>query len=247
MNHLSQAELEQLTQQLREEQHDLERRLKDNDSFQFVRSLRDSTGELSTNDNHPADTATEIYEREKDIALNEQYELHLEDIDTAFRLIEEGMYGICQVCSKPIPFERLQAHPTARYCVNHTLPNDDISRRRPAEEDYLQPPFGRTSQDELDEQNQFDGEDAWQIVESYGNSSSPAFAEQSEVSDYNDMYIESDEPDGYVQPIESFLATDLYGRTISVIRNREYQKYMENDADETISEDELGMQHYFYS
>lgn len=38
----------------------------------------DSVGELSSYDNHPADTGTELFEREKDIALNDHAEYEVE-------------------------------------------------------------------------------------------------------------------------------------------------------------------------
>jgi len=37
------------------------------------------------------------------------------DIDQALLRIEEGSYGICARCGKPIDERRLEAMPTARY------------------------------------------------------------------------------------------------------------------------------------
>ncbi len=43
-------------------------------------------------------------------------ELHLiEEIDEALLRIEDGTYGQCQRCGKPIDEERLKAMPTAKY------------------------------------------------------------------------------------------------------------------------------------
>ena len=44
----------------------------------FMTPLHELTGDLSTYDQHPADSATELYEREKDLAVMELYELELE-------------------------------------------------------------------------------------------------------------------------------------------------------------------------
>ena len=41
----------------------------------------------------------------------------LEDVDRAMRMLEKGTYGICEACGRPIPPERLEAHPAARYCL----------------------------------------------------------------------------------------------------------------------------------
>jgi YteA family regulatory protein len=79
-------------------------RLQQNGHFGTLRShAHDAVGELSSYDNHPADDATELYEREKDIALNEHAERELKEIEHALQVIENGTYGICEVCGKPIP------------------------------------------------------------------------------------------------------------------------------------------------
>jgi len=41
----------------------------------------------------------------------------LQEIDDALAHIEEGTYGICERCKQPIPPERLEIMPEARYCV----------------------------------------------------------------------------------------------------------------------------------
>ncbi|MDP5273173.1 TraR/DksA C4-type zinc finger protein [Chengkuizengella axinellae] len=227
MSGLNENQLNQLYQQLLQEKNNLEEQLNSNDHFGLAESQKDTIGELSSYDNHPADLATETYERGKDIALNENVEYQLEDVVAALKNIENEQYGICNTCGKDIPYARLQAVPTTQHCVEHAK-NKHTNHDRPIEEEFLDPPFGRTSLDEKEEQNQFDGEDAWQIVESWGTSNSPAMADEPEIHDYNHMYSESDERDGYVEPIESFLATNLYGNHTSVIRNSEYQKYMAN-------------------
>src|SRR5690625_3870097 len=41
----------------------------------------------------------------------------LEQISAALQRISEGRYGYCDDCGQPIPRERLEAIPYARYCV----------------------------------------------------------------------------------------------------------------------------------
>ncbi|GGX56323.1 TraR/DksA family transcriptional regulator [Streptomyces fructofermentans] len=41
----------------------------------------------------------------------------LTEIDAAFGRIEDGTYGVCQGCPKPIPVERLEILPYTRFCV----------------------------------------------------------------------------------------------------------------------------------
>lgn len=74
-------------------------------------------GELSSYDQHPGDSGTETFEREKALAIVERIDGELEDVKRALRKVDEGSYGICEACGRPIPPERLEASPAARYCL----------------------------------------------------------------------------------------------------------------------------------
>jgi YteA family regulatory protein len=235
---LDQEKIQTLRRRLLQEKSDLEARVNDNSHFGLAASFRDSTGELSAIDNHPADVGTEMFERSKDIALLEKEAFRLERVEAALHRMDTGEYGHCAECGKFIPLERLDALPTAIYCIEHE-PRQETSNNRPIEEEFLSPPFGRTSLDELEGQNGFDGEDAWQIVESWGSSNSPAMAEGNQIEDYGSMAIEADENDGFVEPLESFLATDITGHNVTVVRNRAYKQYMaNNEGDHLLEPDE---------
>ena len=41
----------------------------------------------------------------------------LKEINEAFARIDDGSYGACLGCSKPVPAERLEILPYTRYCV----------------------------------------------------------------------------------------------------------------------------------
>ena len=79
----------------------------------------ESISELSSIDQHQADVGSETFEREKDISILEQVEAELDDVEHALRRLDEGSYGICEACGKPIPEERLQALPATRFCLEH--------------------------------------------------------------------------------------------------------------------------------
>ena len=79
----------------------------------------ESTGELSSYDQHQADMGTETFEREKDLSILEQVEAELADVEHALRRLDEGTYGTCEIDGKPIPDERLEAVPAARLCLEH--------------------------------------------------------------------------------------------------------------------------------
>lgn len=81
-------------------------------------SLEDETSELSFADNHPGDVATETFDRELDEGLEEGAERRLEQIEAALRRIEDGAYGTCEACGKPIAEDRLAAIPWARLCID---------------------------------------------------------------------------------------------------------------------------------
>jgi YteA family regulatory protein len=232
---LSQHQIDQFKRSLLQEKLDLERRFEATEHFGLLSNPDD--WELSSYDNHPADSGTGLFERGKDIALNEHAKQQHEQIEQALAAIEQGNYGKCIVCDAPIPLERLEAIPTTMYCKEH-VPDPHMSFRRPVEEEFLDPPFGRTSLDERSDQNGFDGEDAWQIVESWGNSDSPAMAEDPDIASYNDLYIEHDENDGFVEPIESFLATDISGNNVMIVRNKQYHDYVQNGEGEPLLEPE---------
>ncbi len=83
-------------------------------------SVSDELGELAEGgtDNHLGDTAGAMYDRELDEGLEEGAQQTLAEIDAALRRIDDGTYGICEVCGKPIAPERLAAIPWARLCID---------------------------------------------------------------------------------------------------------------------------------
>jgi len=77
------------------------------------------TAELAHVDQHPADDASDVFEREKDLSILESLERELAEIEAAIRRVEEGTYGIDEVTGEPIAPERLEAQPTARTNLPH--------------------------------------------------------------------------------------------------------------------------------
>lgn len=52
----------------------------------------------------------------------------IEDIDAALARMDAGTYGLCESCGMPIPVERLEAIPHARFCVPCSAARADILR-----------------------------------------------------------------------------------------------------------------------
>lgn len=67
----------------------------------------------------PNDAADNIEELSTNVPLVEELELRRKQIDKALAKMDAGTYGICDVCKKEIPFDRLEANPAATTCVEH--------------------------------------------------------------------------------------------------------------------------------
>ena len=80
-----------------------------------------NSGDLTHYDQHPADQASEMFEREKDLAILQGLEVDLAEIEAALRRLDEGTYGVDEVTGDPIDPARLEARPTART----NLPNSE--------------------------------------------------------------------------------------------------------------------------
>ena len=80
-------------------------------------SLEDETEE-ETYDNHLADSATATLSREIEYTLEENSEHVLRAINEALQRIDEGTFGTCGRCGKPIAEERLDAIPYANRCID---------------------------------------------------------------------------------------------------------------------------------
>jgi RNA polymerase-binding protein DksA len=73
-------------------------------------------GDISSVPTHPADQDVEGLDAEIAIAQNE--ELLLEQVDAAIERIRAGTYGVCRQCGCTIDAQRLQAVPYASRCID---------------------------------------------------------------------------------------------------------------------------------
>lgn len=197
---------------------------------------REQVGELSNYDNHPADSATELFEREKNLALNDHAEGELEKVEEALQALENGEYGRCKECGKEISYDRLAAVPATLYCAEHA-DRDPLSEYRPVEENVIH----ETSRNQLSNTDEEvkDYQDSFQEVASYGTSETPSdFTEDHD--SYDQLYEEADEPkDGFTQEYENFIATDIKGENRGFYRSEKEQDYTE-ELDEENIESPLG-------
>jgi len=154
--------------------------LTDTEDTYSKESFQDSLGELSMYDNHPADTATALFDREKDSALHQHAEANLEKVEHALKMIKVGTYGKCEVCDISIPFERLEAVPYTTVCIEHAKMVE-----QPVEEDIT-----TTSEDNPFESTRdhraLDYDNSFKEVAEFGTSDSPSDFTDSENPTYAD-------------------------------------------------------------
>jgi RNA polymerase-binding transcription factor DksA len=81
--------------------------------------LEEITGDLAMGpgDNHLADIATDTVDREIDYTLEENSGNVLREIEGALKRVDEGTFGKCLTCGKPIEPERLEYLPWATMCA----------------------------------------------------------------------------------------------------------------------------------
>ena len=77
------------------------------------------SGELTHYDQHPADQGSDTFEREKDLAILEQLESELVEIEAALKRLDDGTYGVDEETGEPINPDRLAAYPQARTNVDN--------------------------------------------------------------------------------------------------------------------------------
>jgi RNA polymerase-binding protein DksA len=77
--------------------------------------------------NHPAEDASELFSRERNIGISDGLQDELNDVEQALQRIQDGTYGLCQVCGEQISLERLEARPAATFCIRHQREREDQS------------------------------------------------------------------------------------------------------------------------
>jgi DnaK suppressor protein len=81
-------------------------------------SIIAASSDSNADDEHDPEGSTIAFERAQVGALIEQGELHLAEIETAQRRIDDGTYGRCESCGQSIAPARLEARPIARTCID---------------------------------------------------------------------------------------------------------------------------------
>jgi DnaK suppressor protein len=79
-----------------------------------------AVGQRQDDDGHKSEdeAATESLESWKWLVLQQRLREQVAEVEHALHKLEEGTYGLCDICGQPIAPERLQALPWANLCFN---------------------------------------------------------------------------------------------------------------------------------
>jgi RNA polymerase-binding protein DksA len=97
----------------------------------FGSTSQESDGDLSSYSFHMADQGTDAMEREKAFLFASQEGRFLWHIDEALRRLYRSpeTFGKCHNCGNDIAFERLDALPHARYCIQCKQREEDAKTK----------------------------------------------------------------------------------------------------------------------
>ena len=110
-------ELNEIRKRLLEEREELQRQAAEIEESSFGGGQSELAGDLSSFDEEFADAGTATFEREKDLSLTNNIRDLTEKIDHAIELMDQGTYGLCERCGKPIEKARIKALPYATLCI----------------------------------------------------------------------------------------------------------------------------------
>ena len=79
--------------------------------------LFEASRSSNADDEHDPEGTTIAFERAQLTAVLDAARRRIAELDDALARLDAGGYGVCEVCGKQIPAERLAARPAARTCV----------------------------------------------------------------------------------------------------------------------------------
>lgn len=82
-----------------------------------IREVTQAAKDIPADDEHDPEGTTVSVERANEVALLAASEASLIELMEARERLATDSYGICERCGNPIPFERLEIRPSARFCV----------------------------------------------------------------------------------------------------------------------------------
>lgn len=127
---MNKKQLRHIEKRLREERARVMKELGFYDES-FNATLQSSDGDLSSYSFHMADQGTDAMEREKQFLMASKEGRYLWHVNQALRRLYASpeKFGRCETCGAEITFERLDALPHARLCINCKEKEEDGKRR----------------------------------------------------------------------------------------------------------------------
>jgi len=102
---------------LESERGDLLRQQAELEADSFDATQSDMTGEVGLDEDF-ADAGTATFDRERDLSIRNNISDLIDQITRAIRRIDDGTYGTCERCGRPIDAARLKALPHALLCMD---------------------------------------------------------------------------------------------------------------------------------
>ncbi len=113
---LTKREIDDLHDRLVDERAQLQLQLSTIEEASFAQTQSELSGDVGLDD-ESADAGTATFEREKDLSIEQNVRDLLVKIDRALERMEEGRFGICDRCGKPIEKARVKALPYVDLCI----------------------------------------------------------------------------------------------------------------------------------
>ena len=113
---LTTQEIGELRTRLESERGELADQLTTIEDQAFAATQSDISGDVGVDD-ESADAGTATFEREKELSIEQNVRDLIQKIDRALKRIDDGTYGICEVCGKPIEKARMKALPYVDLCI----------------------------------------------------------------------------------------------------------------------------------
>jgi RNA polymerase-binding protein DksA len=111
------GELAEIRQRLEAERAELDERIEEIEANVFEKTQSDLTGEAGFDEDF-ADAGTATFDRERELSIQNNIRDLIGQINRAISRIDEGTYGTCERCGRPIDASRLKALPHALLCMD---------------------------------------------------------------------------------------------------------------------------------
>jgi DnaK suppressor protein len=110
-------QLAEIRGRLLDERSSLEQQIAEIEQNSFEDTQSGITGEVGLDDDF-ADAGSATFERERDLSIQNNIRDLIDQISRALQRIDDGTYGTCERCGKPIDAARLKALPHALLCMD---------------------------------------------------------------------------------------------------------------------------------